>query len=232
MESHCIGPLEWNLTVQGPLPALSPSAMIVTFGGQDWRPVQTCSLEDQPPELTSRGYGSEAGSPHPTEKLFYRPQTKFAELMLLQVSVCPQGGMHGRGTCVVGVGVWVCKAGRACMVGGAWGHAWQRGACVAGVCLWQRGHAWQGACMNGGGHAWQGGMHVRGHALWGGGMHGIGGVHGGACVAGGACMAGGIHGECVCVTGVLCGRGHVWQGVCMAGGTCPSPPADTTRYGQ
>ena len=243
-----MGPLEWNLTVQGPLPALSPSAMIVTFGGQDWRPVQTCSLEDHPSELTSRGYSSEAGSPHPTENLFYRSQMKFAKLMFLQLSVCPQGGMHGRGACVVGVGVWVCKAGRTCMVGGAWGHAWQRGACVAGMCVaegacvaWGM-REWWGACMAGG-HAWQGGMHGRG-ACMAGGMH----CGEGACIAEGVCMVGHVwqgcmHGEGVCVAGVLCGRGHAWQGgmhsggcawqgACMAGGTCPPPPADTTRYGQ
>ena len=37
----------WVITVQGPL--------LVTSGGQDWRPVQTCSLEDNPPVLTSDG---------------------------------------------------------------------------------------------------------------------------------------------------------------------------------
>ena len=115
--------------------------------------------------------------------------------------------MHGRGACVVGVGVWVCKAGGTCMVGGAWGHAWQRGACVAGVCVWQRGHVWHGGMHEWWGVCMAGGMHCGE-----GGMHGRGGVHGGACVAGGACMAGGIHGEGVCVAGVLCGRGHAWQG--------------------
>ena len=74
----------------------------------------------------------------------YRPQTKFAKVMFLQLSVCPQkeGGVAG---------------GRACMVdeGHAW---WMRGMCG-------RGHAWQvggvhgrGACVTGG-CAWQGGMH-------------------------------------------------------------------------
>ena len=67
--------------------------------------------------------------------------------MFSQVSVCPQGGTHGRGAC--------------CMVGGmhsgwcmAWEHAWQVGGgiCVAG------GGAWWGACMAGV-HVWQGGMH-------------------------------------------------------------------------
>ena len=51
---------------------------------------------------------------------YYRPQTKFAKVMFLQASVCPQG------VCVAGRGVY----------GG--GHAWRGGmhgggACVAGV---------------------------------------------------------------------------------------------------
>ena len=50
---------------------------------------------------------------------YYHPQTKFAKVMFLQVSVCPQGG-----------------------------HAWQ-GGCAWWGCVWQggvhgRGHAWQG----------------------------------------------------------------------------------------
>ena len=56
---------------------------------------------------------------------FYRPQTKFVKVMFLQASVCPRGGMLGRGTC---------------MARGMNG----RGACMA------RGHAWQGACVVGG----------------------------------------------------------------------------------
>ena len=48
-------------------------------------------------------------------KNYYRLQTKFAKVMFLQVSVCPQG-----------VG--------ACMAGG---RAWLRGVCmVAGGCAW------------------------------------------------------------------------------------------------
>ena len=71
----------------------------------------------------------------------YRPQTKFAKVMFLQVCVCPQGGMRGRGACMAGWG---------CVVGGP---------CVAGEHVWQGGgHAWQG------GHVWQGDMHGRGHA--------------------------------------------------------------------
>ena len=64
--------------------------------------------------------------------LYYRPQTKFAKVMFLQVSVCPQGGVcvacgRGEGACVVGGFVW-------------WGHAWQGG------------RVWQGG-MRGGGRA-------------------------------------------------------------------------------
>ena len=91
--------------------------------------------------------------------LYYRPQTKFAKVMFLHLSVIlftggacmaggvwwedmrGKGGMHGRGcawqggmhgrrvACVVGGGMH----GRGGMHGG--------GACVAG------GHAWQGACV-------------------------------------------------------------------------------------
>ena len=46
---------------------------------------------------------------------YYRPQTKFAKVMFLQVSVCPRGGGHAwQGTCVM----WGVH-GR--------GHAWQGG---------------------------------------------------------------------------------------------------------
>ena len=56
----------------------------------------------------------------------------FAKVMFLQVSVCPQGGMHGRGRV-------------------AGGHVWPGGHACWGV--------WQGGmCGDGGGCAWQGGM--------------------------------------------------------------------------
>ena len=52
--------------------------------------------------------------------LFYRPQTKFAKVMFLQVSVCPQGG---EGACVVPRGgVHGCSGGRAWFYSG--GRAW------------------------------------------------------------------------------------------------------------
>ena len=41
---------------------------------------------------------------------YYCPQMKFAKVMFLQVSVCPEGGMHGcQGVCVI-------AGGGACMV--------------------------------------------------------------------------------------------------------------------
>ena len=70
---------------------------------------------------------------------YYRPQTKFAKVMFLQVSVCPQGG-------------WLTWQG-ACMAGGV---------CMAGVPVWQVGHVWQEGVhgrgsMHGRGRVWQGG---------------------------------------------------------------------------
>ena len=115
---------------------------------------------------------------------FYRPQTKFAKVMFLQVSVCPHGGwgsMRGfiRGACVVLFG------GAACMV-------LFRGACMVlfGGCAWfylggMHGFIW-GACMVlFGGHAWfySGGVHT---FIWGACVV----LFRGACVvfSGGACM--------------------------------------------
>ena len=60
----------------------------------------------------------------------YRPQTKFAKVMFLQVSVCPQGGhawlwgacmVAGEGACVVLGGMHGCGGG---------GHVWLWGACM------------------------------------------------------------------------------------------------------
>ena len=97
----------------------------------------------------------------------YRPQTKFAKVMFLQVSVIlSRGGMHG------------CSGGCAWLLGG---HAWLLGgACVVawGVHGCSRGHAWLL-----GGHAWllQGVCMV---AL--GGCVVVGGMHGSS--GGGVCM--------------------------------------------
>ena len=125
---------------------------------------------------------------------YYRLQTKFAKVMFLQVSVCPQGGrvwhvvggdVRGRGACMVG---GVCGGGMhgrgVCMAEGcAWqggmcgeGHAWQ-GVCVAGgVCMAGR-HTWLGVCMAGGCVWWWGGAGMHGRGPW------------------GACMAGHMHGR-------------------------------------
>ena len=111
--------------------------------------------------------------------IFYRPQTKFAKVMFLQVSVCPHGGcawLIQGGMCGCSEGVCVVTLG-ACMValrGGAWG------ACVValvGMCGCSEGGGMYGCS---GGHVW---------LPW-----------GGACVvaAGGACVVapggGGKHG--------------------------------------
>ena len=75
---------------------------------------------------------------------YYRPQTKFAKVMFLQVSVCPR-----RGACVVGGGACVVGGGHVWLVGGMCGcrgDAWllTGGACVVarGGMSGERGHAW------------------------------------------------------------------------------------------
>ena len=105
-------------------------------------------------------------------KYIYRPQTKFAKVMFLQLSVCPQGGR-----------AWLLRGGmRGCLGGHAW-LLWG-GACVVapggvcgcsgGVCVVApggvHGCSWGGACVVARGD-------MRGCS---GGMHGCswGGVHG------------------------------------------------------
>ena len=154
---------------------------------------------------------------------YYRPQTKFAKVMFLQASVCPQGGgVRGcsGGACVVAWGACMV-APRGGMHGCSGGHAW----------LLQGGHAWllRGACMvaRGGVHGCSGGVHGCSQ----GGMHGC---SGGACmVAWGAWLLGGVRG---CSRGGMhgCSRGgHVWLlwGGCawLLGGACV---VLSMRYGQ
>ena len=76
---------------------------------------------------------------------YHRPQTKFAKVMFLQVSVCPhrgEGGVHG----FIGVGACMVLFGGACVVlfGGACvvlfgGHAWFYSGgmhgCIRGACV-------------------------------------------------------------------------------------------------
>ena len=109
----------------------------------------------------------QVGSTHPTRMLScYRPQTKFAKVMVLQVSVCPHwGGMCGfiRGVCVVLFGgACMVLFGGACMVLFG-GHAWfYLGGCawfyLGGMCgfIWGGMHGFiRGACMVfPGGHVW------------------------------------------------------------------------------
>ena len=99
-----------------------------------------------------------------TKPTYYRPQTKFAKVMFLQVSVCPHGGK----ACMVLLGghAWFYLGGMCSFIwGGVWfylggmhGFIW--GACVVlGACMVLFG----GACVVfPGGCAWffQGGMHV------------------------------------------------------------------------
>ena len=126
---------------------------------------------------------------------YYRPQTKFAKVMFLHLSVSHsvhEGGVCGGGACVA----WGDVGG---MCGGGRGCVWQGGMHGRGV--HGRGHAWWGACVAWGG-VW-GGMCGRGKGcVWQGGHAWQGGAWQGAC------MAGGMHG----------GEGvHAWQGVCMVG---------------
>ena len=110
---------------------------------------------------------------------FYSPQTKFAKVMFLHLSVSHSvhgGGGVWQGACMAGEGV--CMAGGVCGGGGMWG---------GGMCG-QGGMHGQGACM-------AGGMHGRGVCVAEGGMHGReGGMCGsGACMHRGVCVAGGVH---------------------------------------
>ena len=149
-------------------------------------------------EEESSAYGTESIDPldQVNKHLFYRPQTKFAKVMFLPVSVCPHwGGVRGfiRGACMVLFGGHVWFYSGVCvwfyLVGGVHGFIW-------GVCMVLFG----GACMVlFGGHVWfyLGGMHG---FIW------------GACVVlfGGACVVlfRGMHGF---IQGGMCG--FIWGGM-------------------
>ena len=140
--------------------------------------------EQTPPTEHAGRYGQRTGGTHPTEvQSCYHPQTKFAKVMFLQASVCPQGG----GVCVVAPGghAWLLWGG---MHGCSGGHVWL---------LWGVGgmHGCWGACMVAPGGACAvalGGCVV---------------APGGACVVapGGACVVA-PRGACV----VAPGGGHAW----------------------
>ena len=134
---------------------------------------------------------TDVATPYPdceqATELYYRPQTKFAKVMFLHLSV--SHSVHrGGGACVVAGGACVVVGGRR----GCGGCAWLQGVCmVAGGCAWL-----QGVCMVAG--------DVHG---CGGDMHGCGGMHGcrGCTWLWGACMVAGGHawlqGACVAVGG-------------------------------
>ena len=122
-----------------------------------------------------------SNSSHQEQMSCYRPQTKFAKVMFLQVSVCPHGG-----ACMVLFGghAWFYLGGHAWFYLAGGMHGFIRGACMVlfgghawfysgGMC----GFIWGGMCGFTGGHAWFyfGGMHgfIRGHAWF---------YSGGACM--------------------------------------------------
>ena len=164
---------------------------------------------------------------------FYRPQTKFAKVMCLQVSVCPRGGVHGcsqgghawllLGGCVVALGghAWLLWGGVWLLLGGhVWlllgGHAWLLWGGVHGC---SGGYVFTGVCLSTGGGMCgcsQGGVYGVYGCSWGGlhGCSGGGGMHGcsgGCVVALGVCMVA-PGGTCMVALG-----GHVWL---LRGGTC------------
>ena len=108
---------------------------------------------------------------YPTTFSFYRPQTKFAKVMFLHVSVSHsvhRGGMAGAGACVTG-GVCGWGGGRACMAS----EVCMAGACVAVVGVHGRGviggmRGWGGACVA------EGACMARGMCGWGWGLRGQG----------------------------------------------------------
>ena len=115
----------------------------------------------------------------------YRPQTKFAKVMFLQVCVCPWGVMLGcRGVLLPGGG---CQGWHAWL----WGCVHDCGGVVhdcQGAYVVVQGHAWlQGAGMYGCRGAW---MVVGGMSVCQGGMHGCRGCVWlwGACVVVGVCV--------------------------------------------
>ena len=63
---------------------------------------------------------------------FYLPQTKFAKVLFLQVSVCPRGGVNGWGGGHAWLGRGVCVA--------------REGVCVAGGCVWLGVYMANGMC--------------------------------------------------------------------------------------
>ena len=73
---------------------MGPNPKLATSGGPHWRPVQTCSFEDQPPLVLKSGGQSnrcQAGGMHPPGCLI-TVRNEVAKVMFLHLSVCPQGG--------------------------------------------------------------------------------------------------------------------------------------------
>ena len=97
---------------------LCPYSLPVTSGGQDWRPVQTCQLEDTPPQWLLEHIRSASGLYASHWNAFLLPPANkvWDKVICLQVCVCPQGGQ--------------------CLVPGGSGPSGGRwGACSGGGCL-------------------------------------------------------------------------------------------------
>ena len=79
----------------------------------------------------------------------YRPQTKFAKVMFLQVSVCPQGRSRSRGEGGGVCGMGACVAGGMCGRGDMHGGHARQGVCMAGGMCGRGACMARGACMVG-----------------------------------------------------------------------------------
>ena len=150
---------------------------------------------------------------------YYCPQTKFAKVMFLQVSVHRGWGVHGG------------RGGRVCMVAGRCAVLWGgihgcggmhgcRGCGCRGACMVVGGGVWLwGACVVVGGHVWlQGGMHGCGGLAWLWGVHGCRGACTGVCMVVGAYMV---------VGGACMEYNEIWQWV---GGTHPTGMHSSLKF--
>ena len=93
----------WDLSQAHPSPIpqtplqtshMGPSPKLVTSGGHHWRPVQTCSFEDQPPLVLKSGGQSnrcQAGGMHPTGMSYYRPQRSCEGYVFTPVCLSTRG---------------------------------------------------------------------------------------------------------------------------------------------
>ena len=75
---------------------MGPNPKLATSGGHHWRPVQTCSFEDQPPLVLKSGGQSnrcQAGGMHPAGMPYYRPQRSCEGYVFTPVCLSTRGGL-------------------------------------------------------------------------------------------------------------------------------------------